>query len=82
LIVGGCPFTDGVEFVSVDRIDELEVDGWRSEGADRLDGSWGLGEDTFTAAVDLEGPGVLAGVSGLAGTPFTAGFGGKLSFLE
>ena len=73
--------TDNTEFVSVDRVDELEVDGCRIEGADRLGESLGLGEDTFIAVVGLEGPGVLAEGRTLAVTPFTAGLVGKLSFL-
>jgi len=82
LIVGGCPLTDNVEFVSVDRADELEVDGCRIEGADRLGGSLGLGEDTFIAAIGLEVPEVLEGVCALTETPFTVGLGDKPSFLE
>jgi hypothetical protein len=82
LIVGGRPLTDNVEFVSVDRADELEVDGCCIEGADRLGECLRLGEDTFIAAADLEGPGVLTGESVSAETPFTAGLGGRLSFLE
>jgi hypothetical protein len=73
--------TDNVEFVSVDRVDELEVDGCRIEGAGEIGGCLGLGEDTFIVVVGLEGPGVLAGGSVSAETPFTAGFAGKLSFL-
>lgn len=74
--------TDNVEFVSVDRADELEVDGCRIEGEGRQGGCLGLGDDTFIAAVGLEGPGVLTGESVSTETPFTAGLGGKLSFLE
>lgn len=65
--------TDSDEFVSVDRADELEVVGCRIEGADRLGGSLGLGEDTFIAAAGLEGPEVLTGGSVLTEAPFTAG---------
>lgn len=82
MIVGGCPLTDKVEFVSADRADELEVDGCRIEGADRLGGSLGLGEDTFIAAIGLEVPEVLEGVCALTETPFTVGLGDKPSFLE
>ena len=81
MIVGGFQLTDDVEFVSVDRVDELEVDGCRIEGAGEMGGCLGLGEDTFTAVVGLEGPGVLEGGRVLAETPFTAGLAGKLSFL-
>jgi hypothetical protein len=81
LIVGGCPLTDNVEFVSVDRAEELEVNGCRIEGAGRPGECGGLGEGTFIAAVGLEGPEVVAGEGVLAETPFTAGLGGKLSFL-
>ena len=38
LIVGGRPLADEVEFASVGRADEFEVDGCRIEGADRLGG--------------------------------------------
>ena len=41
-----------------------------------------LGEDTFIAAGGLEGPGVLTGEDVSVETPFTAGLGGRLSFLE
>lgn len=82
LIVGGCPLTDNVELVSVDRADELEVDDCRIVGADRLVECLGLGEGTFMAEVGLEDPGVLAGERELAETPFTVGLGAKLSFLE
>lgn len=81
LIGGGCPLTDNVEFVSFDRADELDVDGCRIEGADRLGGCLGLGEDTFIVEAGLEGPDVLAGGRVSAETPFTAGWAGKLSFL-
>ena len=81
LIVGGCPLADNVEFGSVERVDELEVDGCRIEGAGEMGGCLGLGEDTFITVVDLEGPGVLAGGRVSAETPFTAGLAGKLSFL-
>ena len=73
--------TDNIEFVSVDRVDELEVDGCRIEGADRLGESLGLDKDTFIVVVGLEGPGVLVVGRILAVTPFTAGLEGKLSFL-
>ena len=81
MIVGGCPLADDVEFVSVDRVDELEVDGCRIEGAGGLGGCLGLGEDTFIAVVGLEGPDLLAGVSVLAERPFTVGLVGKPPFL-
>jgi len=81
LIVGRCPLADNIEFVSVDRVDELEVDGCRIEGAGEIGGCLGLGGDTFTAVVGLEGPGVLAGGRVSAETPFTPGLAGKLSFL-
>ena len=81
MIVGGWPLTDNVEFAPADRVDELEVDGWRIEGADGLGECLGLGEDTFIAAVGLEGPGMLAGGRVLTETPFTAGLVGKPSFL-
>ena len=81
MIVGGCPLTDNIEFVSVDRVDELEVDGCRIEGAGGMGGCLGLGEDTFIAVVGLEGPGVLAGWRVSTETPFAAGLAGKLSFL-
>jgi hypothetical protein len=81
LVVGGCPLTDNVELVSVDRVDELGVDGCRIEGAGGLGECLGLGEDTFMAVVGLEGPGVLTGGRVLAEAPFTAGLVGRLSFL-
>ena len=71
---------DNLKFVSVDCVDELEVDGCRIKGADGLGECLGLGEDTFIAVVGLEGPEVVAGRV-LAVTPFTAGLAGKLSFL-
>jgi len=81
LIVCGCPLVDNVEFVWVDRVDELEVDDCRIEGACGLGECLGLGEDTFIAVVGLEGPDVLAGGRVPAETPFAAGLVGKLSFL-
>lgn len=74
--------TDGVEFISFDRADELEVDGCRIEGADREGERLRLGGDTFKVVVGFEGPGVLDRGNVSAETPFTAGLRGKLSFLE
>ena len=68
--------TDGVELVSVDCNDELEVDGC-IEGAGGLGECLGLCEDTFIVVVGLEGPGVLTLGSVLAATPFTAGLAGR-----
>lgn len=82
MIVGGPPLTDNGEFVSVVHADGLEVDGCRTEGADKLGERLRLGEDTFEVTAGLEGPEVLAGENGSAETPFAAGFGGELSFLE
>ena len=81
MVAGGRPFTDNFESVSVDNVDELEVDGCRIEGAGGPGKCLGLGEDSFIAVVGLESPGALAGGRGLAETPFTADLVGKLSFL-
>ena len=80
LVVGGRPLTDNFELVSVDSVDELEVDGRRIEGAG-VGKCLGLGEDTFIAVGGLESPGALAGERELAETPFTADLVGRLSFL-
>ena len=81
MVIGERPLTDNFELVSVDWVDELEVDGCRIAGAGGVGKCLGLGEDTFIAVVGLESPGALARGRVLAETPFTAGLVGKLSFL-
>ena len=79
LIGGGCPLTGNVGLVSVDCVDEVEVDSCRIEGTGGLGECLGLGGGTFIAVVGLEDPGVLAGGKVLAETPFTAGLVGILA---